>query len=990
MTSPSRSPSHAASLVRICLLGPVTVEIDDAPLAVDTRKAVALLAYLAVTRRPASREAVAALLWPEADDAGARGALRRTLSVLRAGLGGRGLVVDRSTIGFDPSAFDVDAWRFGEALATARSHDHGRDDPCPVCMDALQGAIALDRGEFMAGFALRDSEDFEEWQLTEAASHRRELAAVYERLARGRAAARAWDAAAAAARRWLAIDQLHEPAHRLLMEVLARAGEPAAALAQYRECIRILDRELGVAPLLETSALAEEIRAGRLPGPPPATWVIELAASMPAASIDAASIRLVGRDSELARLVESYGAVGPDGRLLFVEGEAGIGKTRLGSALADAVLSAGGAVLGARAYPGEAGVPFAPIVDLIRGGLAMPGAVGRLRTVRADLLVEAARLVALPGFPMAATGSSPDRYGRARLLEALDQVIAALAAGPVPGLVWLDDIGWADASTTELLGYVAHRLRGRPVALLVASRAEDLAAGPRERLLGAPDRDGLLVHVELGRLGRSDVATLVAVALGDAAQAEAERIDAMFERSEGLPLYVVEALATQGLTGDSIPGGVAALLRARLDSVGELATQVLSAAAVVGRSFDLGLVQAVSGRTSDETVDGLDEAMHLGLVREIGDGPGDDVHYDFTHGLLRDVAYDRLSLARRRLLHARVAAAVRAAWMAPGSEVDRWSLIAFHETGAGRSVQAAEAHRRAGLLARSVFANAEARGHLETALALGYEPIADLHEGLGEVLTLLGDYDGAIAHLQAAQALSDLADQASLEHRIGIILARRGDWARAELRLGAALAMMDPDERPGLRSRILVERGVIACRIGDHSLAEALGDAALLLAGEAADPSAVARAENLLGIVARSRGDLTAARGHLERAVAAIGPPDGAAMGTWPALPAEPASLHVRTDPGVRIAALNTLALVCADGGDHDRAIALTTEALTLCERQGDRHRQAALENNLADLLHATGRPDEALDHLRRAVILFAEVGGRGELEPEIWKLVEW
>ena len=96
-------------------------------------------------------------------------------------------------------------------------------------------------------------------------------------------------------------------------------------------------------------------------------------------------------------------------------------------------------------------------------------------------------------------------------------------------------------------------------------------------------------------------------------------------------------------------------------------------------------------------------------------------------------------------------------------------------------------------------------------------------------------------------------------------------------------------------------------------------------------------------------------------------------------------------DPGVRIAALNTLALVCADGGDPDRAIALTREALILCERQGDRHRQAALENNLADLLQATGQPDEALDHLKRAVTLFAEVGGRpGELEPEIWKLVEW
>ncbi|HEX7399358.1 MAG TPA: tetratricopeptide repeat protein [Candidatus Limnocylindrales bacterium] len=96
-------------------------------------------------------------------------------------------------------------------------------------------------------------------------------------------------------------------------------------------------------------------------------------------------------------------------------------------------------------------------------------------------------------------------------------------------------------------------------------------------------------------------------------------------------------------------------------------------------------------------------------------------------------------------------------------------------------------------------------------------------------------------------------------------------------------------------------------------------------------------------------------------------------------------------DPGLRIAALNSLALVLADEGDHERAISLTLDALARCERQGDRHRQAALENNLADLLQVTGHPDEAMEHLTRAVTLFAEVGGRpGELEPEIWKLVDW
>ena len=974
-----------ASRLRIELLGPVRVELDGAPLVVDTRKAIALLAFLAVTGRPASRETMAALLWPESDEPGAHGALRRTLSVLKAALGGVGLVIDRWSIALRPEELEVDLWRFRAALARVRGHDHGPSGICGECLHVLDEAVALARGEFMAGFALRSSEAFEDWQSAEAEEHRRELTGALERLARGRAADGGWEATIGAARRWLELDGLHEPAQRLMMSALAAAGEPGAALRQYREFVRTLDRELGVAPLVETTALAETIRDGRVATPSrpdqgadtsgPAARQISTLIGPPLVS------PLVGRDQELAALLAGYEAAGPDGRLLLVEGEAGIGKTRLGTGLADCIRARGGTVLAAEAYGGETGIAFAPIVELIRTGIGRPDGAARLKRVRLDLLHEAARLVPLlHGAPGPTPAAEGDPFGRARLFEALAEVLVALADGPSHGLLWVDDLQRADASTIELVGYLTRRLRTRPVAVLITWRPEDLASGVRDQILVAPERDGLAVRVDLSRLDRAQVEALAAATLGR--PVETALANSLFERSEGLPLYVAEALAAPGRADGGMPDGVVALLGARIDATGAIAGQVLSAAAVIGRSFDLNTVQAASGRTDTETVDGLDELVRRRLIREGALDNHEDVRYDFTHGRLRDVAYERLSLARRRLLHARVADAL--ARSASGSGVGRWSAIAHHQALAGRSNQAAEAHRQAGDAARSVFANAEAREHLEAALALGHPAVAELHEALGEVLTLLGDYDGALAHLETARGLTGPEHEARLDHRLAMVLARTGDRARADRYLVAALVALGPGGDLGSRAEILVDRSGIAQRDGDPQRAEAFAREALSLVEAAEDPTAIARAQDLLGIVARSRGDLTAARQHLESAIAAADRADDLP-------PSRRKDARATTDPGVRIAALNTLALVCADAGDRTRAIELTRDALRRCERQGDRHRQAALENNLADLLHAEGRGDEAMVHLKRAVALFAEIGGRpGDLQPEIWKLVEW
>src|SRR6266508_5777835 len=277
----ARYPGAMTGL-RVALLGSPRIEVAGMPLRVDTRKAVALLAYLACSGRRHGRDQLAVLLWPDADDAHARAALRRTLSALNHALGSAARVGgDRAGLELIAPGMDLDVRRFRELVASCDSHDHGPERACAACAEPLRAAVALHRGDFLDGFALRDAPEFEDWQLAEIDVLRREQAGALQRLVEAQAVQGRWQAAIAGAERWLALDPLHEPAHRQLMRLHAWSGQRSAAMRQYRACVRVLDQELGVPPLDETTALYQEITEGRVAPPPtPPT-----AASTPAAAV---------------------------------------------------------------------------------------------------------------------------------------------------------------------------------------------------------------------------------------------------------------------------------------------------------------------------------------------------------------------------------------------------------------------------------------------------------------------------------------------------------------------------------------------------------------------------------------------------------------------------------------------------------------------------------------------------------------------------------
>ena len=915
--------------VNVMLLGPPRVERDGMPVAFDTRKAIALLAVLALVERPRPREVLAELLWPDHDAEHARGALRRTLSTLRSAIGPEAVDATRDRVSLvRGGSLEVDVDRF-RALAAAGD---------------LGPAIAEFRGELLEGFGLRDAPAFEDWQRGEADALRRELATVL---------ARHVDATGdlALARRWLELDPLHEPAHRALIRLYARGGDRAAALGQYRECVRTLSRELGVPPLAETTRLYEAISEGTLEGPADA-----VAAPAPAQSAPRAA-PLVGRGDDRRALVELHREIGADGRVAVLEGEAGIGKTRLAEELTAHARERGAAILCGRAYEEESALAYGPLVAALRERLREDAAW--VDAVPPRALAEAARL--LPDLSAAAPPPLDGPAAQARFLDGVWETLAVAAAGAAPGVLFIDDAQWADDATIGLLAYGLRRLAGRPLLVLLTWRTPP-PAGLR-RVVAELERTGGGVVRRLGRLSEAEVGELLTAARPGA---EPELARRLHQETEGLPFLLVEYLNT---LGDDpawpLPAGARELLLGRLDAVGETARQVLAAAAVIGRSFDVGTVRAASGRSEEETVGALEELVGRGLIRE---GSFD---YDFGHERLRALVYEETSLARRRLLHGRAADALTGPDATVADSLRTASpaaAVARHLRLAGRDAEAAEAYVRAADDARALFANAEALEHLRAALALGHGDPAPLHAAIGDLHTLRGDYADALASYETAAAHCPPQLLASVEHRIGQVHHRRGERALASSHFQAALAAASGSDL-GARARITADLSLTAHDDDDPARAAELAEHARALAEQAGDPRALGQAHNLLGALATSAGDTAAALGHLDRSLALA---------------------QATADPGARVAALNNLALAHRARGELDRALELTTTALELCSTQGDRHREAALHNNLADLLHAAGRPEQAMEQLKRAVAIFAEVGGEGEPQPEVWKLARW
>jgi DNA-binding SARP family transcriptional activator len=698
-------------MARLCLqlLGGFRARLEPGiAVSLPTRKAEALIGYLALPLgQPHPRDKLASLLWGDLSDSRARASLRQALFRVRRAVDAsdrRCLRLEGDGIALDPSSVAVDVAAFEDAVAMAAP-------------DGLARAIALYQGDLLAGLALAEP-PFEEWLLTER-ERLRELAveALARLLAHHRAEGRPEEAVQTALR-LAALDPLQEAVHRTLMRLYAQLGRRGAALRQYEHCVAILRRELGIEPETETKQLYQHLLRARpvaraegpvAPGPAGSP---DGDASLPS-GLPATDTPLIARTREVAGLrARLEGARSGRGGVVAVEGEAGIGKSRLLAEVVAEASRAGMRVLVGRCYESEQSLPFGPFIDALRsGGLTRDAQA--LRGIEPTCRAELARLFPELGGPAIPTSSADAR----RLFESMTRLLEEGAA-VTPLVLVLEDVHWADDMSLRLLAFVGRRIAARPVLVAVSGRAEELAdRPPARRILDELQGERRLDRIPLSPLAREDTLTLMHILLGPArVSTDRSRLGAqVWALSQGNPFVVMEALRAvveregADLLPLTVPDRVRAVISRRLDHLGARSQELVAAAAVIGREFTFALLHHAAGQGEHEAAAAVEELVRRQVLQHVGN------HFDFLHDRVREVVYDGLLPPRRILLHRAVADAIEAlSGESPQAPSLALGLHCLH----GEAWDRAVTHLgRAGARAIERSAYREAAGCLEQAVA---------------------------------------------------------------------------------------------------------------------------------------------------------------------------------------------------------------------------------------------------------------------------------
>lgn len=683
--------------IRIELLGKLRFTFGQHLItSVNTNRMRSLLAFLFLHSDAAqSREHLAFLLWPESGDAQARTNLRQLLHNLRRALPVECslLVTDNQTVCWraDPSCA-IDVVEFEAAVQAAEAAKGG---DLTAAREALEEAALLYQDDLLPDL-------YDDWLQPKREQLSQQLAEVLSRLTSLLERVGDYGAGIRYATRLVALDPLREAYYQALMRLHVRNHDRSSALRVYHQCMRNLQRELGVSPSKETQDIfmqalkAEDLTGTRVELPPYAAT---------------RSPPMVGRNVEWERLVGCWRLVTEgEAHFALIMGEPGIGKSRLAEALLDSCSrDSKCAVARGRCYLAQGQLAYGPVTELLR---AEPMRVARTQLPKPQL-AELARVlpeILVENPEIAPPQPLTESWQRLHLYEALN---ATFRKAPKPLILLIDDLQWCDHDSFEWLLALFRSGAADRVLVLGTVRSEETGRDhPLSNLIRLLRQSGQLSEFSLAPLSVEETATL-------AAQIATRKCDpaflsGLYQATKGNPLFVVESVraSLEDQSTSSVPPRVQAVIAARFAQLSPSAYELAGFAATIGRPFSFDLL----AKATDWDEESLSRALEELWQRRIIDGQDAATTYDYTHDLLREVAYTELSPIRRRSLHRRVARALE--------ELDAPNLegisgqLAAHYDAAGIAEQAIRFYGVAASVARQRFADAEAEDLIQRALRL--------------------------------------------------------------------------------------------------------------------------------------------------------------------------------------------------------------------------------------------------------------------------------
>jgi predicted ATPase/DNA-binding SARP family transcriptional activator len=903
-----------------------------------------------------SRDEILEALWPGTPPAAAEKSLRVTVSLLRKALepdlrrgsDSRYILSRRPGYLFDRQANCwVDAWEFE---VHQRKADAAREaGELARAIEEYRAALDLARGEFLA------EDPYEEWAIGAREGWRERRLAVLSELSECLALKGRYTEAVEVCERALEADQYRADLHRRLMLYRYCAGEQALALKAYRDHAAKLEEDLGVSPSPELVRLKAQIEArdvrgvdeGRRRYPRPRR-PLRLPYSLGRA-------HFVGRDGEYALLAERLReATGGSGGAVAVEGEAGVGKTRLVEEFLGYAGARGAMVLTGRCYERELGPALEPISDAL-GPLPGTGEAA------SEMLVVAEKEL---GYP-----SQAEPHDGARAYRALTRELVRRSRDATALVLFVDDVQWADPATLGFLAYAAKRVLGERILLVVTYRRED-AAGLSGWLDHLAERR-VMTSLSLDRLSLQATAEFLERMSSKTFGGVSSLAGFLHRESEGNPFYAVEYLRwliesgavgvdsrrrISGVKGelrnDALPSGVRSLVRARLGGMDDETRSLLELAAVIGRTFDLGLLCEAAAREEARAFGVIEPLVDSGLIAGISGNT-----YHFSHDKLRQALYEGIGVPKRRELHLRVAEIL-------GKNGGKAAELAHHYL-------RAEAWQRALQNLLSAAREAEEGYAWDTALksyVRALEVVGELADADERRFEILASQERLLEHMdrrgeraEAVREMFELANRLGDEARIAEVHVRRvgvhaslSDLAGAEEAGWAAMRLFRELGAEAGEARAHREIGYVYWMNRDAGGALKANFRALRLSREIGDRRCEAGDVLNIAEIYRGTGDHEEAlrwAGEAARIYRELGDKLGEAM------------------------RLATVAQIHHERGDLEAALRLVLETLRLYTALGTKNLLVAQHSACGTLYLGLGRPSKALEHFRAAVRYSQETG---------------